>query len=617
MQLIVLGMHRSGTSVLARILNLMGAYFGPEGISTGANKENPKGFWERRDVRAINDGLLHEAGCDWNRVARFDAGKLPSDAVASFESRASKLVFDLDAHRPWFIKEPRLCLTLPLWRELLELPIAVHIFRHPVEVAASLLTRNQMPMAVGLALWEAYVSSALAASAELPGVVVSHHKLMTSPVSEVGRLYEELRARGVSGLRMPSELELGAFIDPALYRERNASGEHRQYADAPQISVFETLEAEFERSRESFKELSALSRQTLSEYESELPPLQIKSAVPELDVVKLKERVLLRDQENRLLKGAVADLEIKLRSCNERSVESSIEIGSLRSTVVHGERETSRLLDQLSILRNDLKERDEDLLASAGRLSEAKERVGVIEAESEGRARELDELAEQLVVARQQADEMHVTLESERQSTRTLRDELSKQKILVEQKDSGFEILSQELRQARFELSKSRASLDQRFREIAYLSRRVLEGEKALKKHASERAELEGALAARTRELESLRGSRVWRWSRPLRTLTRRLAVRGGQDLAQAIAAIDKEKLFDRAWYLRANEDVARSGMEPLEHYLRFGAQEGRDPGANFSTASYLKRNPDVLEAGINPLLHYAVHGKKEGRLPK
>ena len=46
MQLIVLGMHRSGTSVLARMLNLMGAYFGAEGASTGASKENPKGFWD-------------------------------------------------------------------------------------------------------------------------------------------------------------------------------------------------------------------------------------------------------------------------------------------------------------------------------------------------------------------------------------------------------------------------------------------------------------------------------------------------------------------------------------------------------------------------------------------
>jgi len=65
MQLIVLGMHRSGTSSVTRLLNLAGAYFGPEGIATAPNEENPKGFWERRDVRSVCDTLLSSGGFDW------------------------------------------------------------------------------------------------------------------------------------------------------------------------------------------------------------------------------------------------------------------------------------------------------------------------------------------------------------------------------------------------------------------------------------------------------------------------------------------------------------------------------------------------------------------------
>jgi hypothetical protein len=72
MQLIVLGMHRTGTSVIARLLNMIGVYFGPEGMNTGANLENPKGFWERKDIRNANDKLLHTNNLDWNRIARFD-----------------------------------------------------------------------------------------------------------------------------------------------------------------------------------------------------------------------------------------------------------------------------------------------------------------------------------------------------------------------------------------------------------------------------------------------------------------------------------------------------------------------------------------------------------------
>ena len=62
MQVFILGMHRSGTSALARVLNLMGLYFGGERVSTGRNRENRKGFWERRDVRLLNDTILFNAG---------------------------------------------------------------------------------------------------------------------------------------------------------------------------------------------------------------------------------------------------------------------------------------------------------------------------------------------------------------------------------------------------------------------------------------------------------------------------------------------------------------------------------------------------------------------------
>ena len=99
MQILVLGMHRSGTSMVARSLNMMGAYFAAEGISTGANQENPKGFWERRDVRTLNDMLLHSAGADWHRVSDFTLEKIPAAALAQFKTDAGKIILDMAAHR--------------------------------------------------------------------------------------------------------------------------------------------------------------------------------------------------------------------------------------------------------------------------------------------------------------------------------------------------------------------------------------------------------------------------------------------------------------------------------------------------------------------------------------
>jgi hypothetical protein len=82
----------------------------------------------------------------------------------------------------------------------------------------------------------------------------------------------------------------------------------------------------------------------------------------------------------------------------------------------------------------------------------------------------------------------------------------------------------------------------------------------------------------------------------------------------QWAAALRESALFDRAWYLAAYPDVAASGIDPLDHYVRVGWREGRDPGPDFRSSDYLKANPDVAASGINPLVHYVEFGRSEGR---
>lgn len=74
---------------------------------------------------------------------------------------------------------------------------------------------------------------------------------------------------------------------------------------------------------------------------------------------------------------------------------------------------------------------------------------------------------------------------------------------------------------------------------------------------------------------------------------------------------------FDAAFYLGAYPDVAASGGDPADHFLRFGWKEGRDPSSQFSVADYLDAYPDVAAAGLNPLVHYLRSGRSEGRSPR
>jgi hypothetical protein len=72
--------------------------------------------------------------------------------------------------------------------------------------------------------------------------------------------------------------------------------------------------------------------------------------------------------------------------------------------------------------------------------------------------------------------------------------------------------------------------------------------------------------------------------------------------------------LFDAAYYLSQNPDVAAAGANPLLHFEQYGWREGRDPSLLFSLAKYLAANPDVESAGTDPLVHYLQYGQNEGR---
>lgn len=80
---------------------------------------------------------------------------------------------------------------------------------------------------------------------------------------------------------------------------------------------------------------------------------------------------------------------------------------------------------------------------------------------------------------------------------------------------------------------------------------------------------------------------------------------------------LNGSELFDSEWYAETYPDVVHLGMDPAEHYLKYGWRLLRDPSTEFSTKFYLKFNADVREAGVNPLVHYITQGASEGRVCK
>ena len=165
--LLVLGMHRSGTSALTRVLNLLGVTLGDDLMPAGP--DNPSGFWEHNGVVAVHERLLAALGRSWD-----DPRPLPEDWLHS--PAADQATRDIEAivrrdfsTTPlWAVKDPRLCRFLPLWRRVLGAlgiePRILLMTRHPEEVAGSLERRDGLPAAISELLWARYLLDAASGS---------------------------------------------------------------------------------------------------------------------------------------------------------------------------------------------------------------------------------------------------------------------------------------------------------------------------------------------------------------------------------------------------------------------------------------------------------------------
>lgn len=193
---IVLGMHRSGTSAVTRVVNLLGVPLGRADDIYSA-PDNPSGHWESMDLCRVNDTILRvfdgfdmappSFSEDWVSTRRAD--RMTPGMVSVFRS-----VYTSDR---WVWKDPRLCLTLPLWRRLLSRLCVVFVLRDPVPVASSLKRRDGYPEIYGRALWDYYTRSALAAMRGLPVAIVSYEELTAEPITSIRALYESLSSFGL------------------------------------------------------------------------------------------------------------------------------------------------------------------------------------------------------------------------------------------------------------------------------------------------------------------------------------------------------------------------------------------------------------------------------------
>ena len=192
--LLILGMHRSGTSLITRLVNLLGSDLGSNLMPPSA--DNIKGYWENIDVVEAHEALLTSLDSPWTALTPLPGDWQQRPMTGLVRQRLQGILADEFKPGLVAIKDPRLCRVLPLWQQVLETtsrrPKIIMAVRHPLDVARSLEKRDGMPIAVGLLLWLRHVLEAERDSRSLPRIVVDYDDIVADWRQVVDRITKTL-----------------------------------------------------------------------------------------------------------------------------------------------------------------------------------------------------------------------------------------------------------------------------------------------------------------------------------------------------------------------------------------------------------------------------------------
>jgi hypothetical protein len=202
--IVVVGMHRSGTSATTRVINLLGIPTCSAKNLWGELRGNVTGSWESSSLSSFNEQLLASAGGSW---------WCPPSAAAIAEltndvdmlAAARYLFRRLHTAANWVWTHPRVSVLLPFWRaDLPDIASAVPVVRHPLEVADSLHVHDRIPRPWAIALWERYVRQSVRGLNGMSVLVLPYGTLVTAPWETTKRLAHFFAELGVRQVCRPS-----------------------------------------------------------------------------------------------------------------------------------------------------------------------------------------------------------------------------------------------------------------------------------------------------------------------------------------------------------------------------------------------------------------------------
>ncbi len=236
--ILILGMHRSGTSALSGAVKALGAA-GPKNPIPG-DHANPKGYWESIPLNRSNEDFLASAASSWHDWLQLDPRWLQSQAVEQHRHRIKAILESEFGGEPlFFVKDPRICRFVPLASSILgEMnvdTVALLPIRNPLEVARSLNRRNGLPLPTSFLLWLRHVLDAEYHSRDMPRHFLRYEKFLIDCRHHMDQAAEKT---GIVWPSLAAQPEIELFLSTDLHHERASTEDMRNHPDVtPLIST--------------------------------------------------------------------------------------------------------------------------------------------------------------------------------------------------------------------------------------------------------------------------------------------------------------------------------------------------------------------------------------------
>ena len=371
--ILVVGMHRSGTSALTGLINLLGVPLGHE--LAGAAFDNESGFWENQAVVRLHERILQFLGSAWDDAREFPVDWLEQVESAGFgEALAEVIGQEFGGKALWAVKDPRLCRFLPLWlRVLAQLriePRLLFALRHPAEVVGSLVRRNGLSPAVASMLWTRHLIEPLRASRENRRWMVDYAGLLSDWSGCAKTIADGLGViwpAGVEGIAG----EVRGFLRPELRHQHSAQDE--ELLPEPWRAAMLRLHAESLHVMRGELEWEALDA-SLEDFLARMafasplfPQLQVKSRIEQLDA-DLTHALEARD----VYRGEAARLFAESAAAKEEASQAKGEASRAKG-------EASLAKGEASAARDEAARSNAQLIAARGELVKRQARIATLE----------------------------------------------------------------------------------------------------------------------------------------------------------------------------------------------------------------------------------------------